>query len=360
MKVLQLIDSLDAGGAERVAVNIANALSLKEDFKSYLCTTRKEGLLKNSLNDNVDYLFLNKKATFDISAIKKLSQFVKNDKIDIIHAHSTSFFLATIIKVLNPKLKIIWHDHYGNSEFLEHRKYKILRKCSKYFSHIISVNDSLMKWSEKHLKTVNVTYLPNFAVQDNVRPETFLKGMDGKRILHLANLRLQKDHITLLQAFKEVIKEFPEYTLHCVGKNFNDYYSKHIIECVDELDLSDCVFFYGSKKDVSNILKQSDVCVLSSNSEGLPIALLEYGLAEKPTVVTNVGNCAQVVENAVTGIIVDKEEPRLLAEGLMHILKNEEKARVYAQQLKSKVKSLYTQEVYISKLTTIYKLVINV
>lgn len=360
MKVLQLIDSLDAGGAERVAVNIANALSLKEDFNSYLCATRKEGLLKNSLDKNVDYLFLNKKSTFDVSAIKKLRQFVKNNKIDIIHAHSSSFFIATLVKLLTPKIKIVWHDHYGHRAFVSINKSRILQLCSRLFSYILCVNNALEEWSQKNLKTANIMYLPNFAVQDNVRPETFLKGMDGKRILHLANLRLQKDHITLLQAFKEVIKEFPGYTLHCVGKNFNDYYSKHIIECVDELDLSDCVFFYGSKKDVSNILKQSDVCVLSSNSEGLPIALLEYGLAEKPTVVTNVGNCAQVVENAVTGIIVDKEEPRLLAEGLMHILKNEEKARVYAQQLKSKVKSLYTQEVYISKLTMIYKSVINV
>jgi len=359
MRVLQLIDSLDTGGAERLAVNIANALSLKEDFNSYLCTTRKEGLLKNSLDKNLEYLFLNKKSTFDISAIRRLTHFVKNNKIDIIHAHSTSFFMAILIKLLIPKIKIVWHDHYGNSEFLEKRKPRMLRLCSKYFSYIISVNNTLRDWSEKYLKTEKVIYLPNFATKDNIKPSTFLKGVEGKRILHLANLRPQKDHKTLLKAFKEVIKEFPEHTLHSVGKNFEDDYSKQIMMYVDELGLSNNVFFYGSKEDISNILNQSDVCVLSSKSEGLPIALLEYGLASKPTIVTNVGNCNQVIENGVNGIIVDREIPKLLADGLIHIIKNEDKGKVYAQQLKIKVESQYSQQVYISKLMSIYKSVLS-
>ncbi|MCK0109041.1 glycosyltransferase [Flavobacteriaceae bacterium S0825] len=359
MRVLQLIDSLDAGGAERVAVNIANALSLNEGSNSCLCATRKEGLLKSSLDKNVAYLFLSKKSTFDISAIKRLNKFVKNKKIDIIHAHSTSFFLATLVRFLHPKVKIVWHDHYGNSEFLEKRKSKTLQFCSKYFSYSICVNNTLKDWSITHLKSANVAYLPNFAVKDDYKPLTFLKGVDGKRFLHLANLRPQKDHITLLKAFKEVVNECPECTLHCVGKNFDDDYSKLIIKNINELGLTDKVFLYGSKKDISNILNQSDICVLSSKSEGLPIALLEYGLAGKPVVTTNVGNCNQVIENGVNGVIVDKEVPELLAVGLLHVLKNEDKARIYGQQLQEKVKKLYSQETYLTKLKAIYNTVID-
>ena len=75
MKVLQLIDSLEAGGAERVAVNYANGL-LDHLDGSYLCTTRAEGLLKSSLNKAVGYLFLNKKSTLDFKAILRLYRFV--------------------------------------------------------------------------------------------------------------------------------------------------------------------------------------------------------------------------------------------------------------------------------------------
>jgi hypothetical protein len=62
MRVLQIIDSLEAGGAERMAVNYANALANEIDF-SALVVTRKEGNLRNQINNNVPYLFLNKRST---------------------------------------------------------------------------------------------------------------------------------------------------------------------------------------------------------------------------------------------------------------------------------------------------------
>ncbi len=242
MRVLQLIDSLQTGGAERVAVNIANALVSKVEI-SYLCVTREEGLLKDSINTQVNYLFLNKKKTIDIKAIKKLNKFVKNNRIDVIHAHSTSFFIATIIKMLNGTVKIVWHDHYGDSEFLEKRPYKMLKVCSPCFSKIYSVNQELKDWSNLKLKSKVVSYLPNFAVVNENKAKTILKGMHNKRIIHLANLREQKDHFTLLKAFSEVIKQFPEWSLHSVGKDFKDEYSEAIQQYLKKLKLQKHVFF---------------------------------------------------------------------------------------------------------------------
>ena len=87
--------------------------------------------------------------------------------------------------------------------------------------------------------------------------------------------------------------------------------------------------------------------------------MLEYGLAGKPVITTNVGNCSKVVENDVSGIIVEKEKPKLLAEGLLFILNNEDKARLYAQELKNKVQNHYSQEAYINKLERIYNEVLK-
>ena len=60
MRIVQLIDSLEAGGAERMAVNYANVLAEQIEF-SGLAATRKEGALLDQINSNVSYLFLNKK-----------------------------------------------------------------------------------------------------------------------------------------------------------------------------------------------------------------------------------------------------------------------------------------------------------
>jgi len=115
MKVLQLIDTLNAGGAERVALNYANELSQHLEG-SYLCATRQEGPLKNQIKPEVGYLFLQKKSALDLGAVRRLSQYVKANKINLIHAHGTSFLTAVLCKLFVRNLKIVWHDHYGKSE----------------------------------------------------------------------------------------------------------------------------------------------------------------------------------------------------------------------------------------------------
>ncbi|WP_142785591.1 glycosyltransferase [Changchengzhania lutea] len=358
MRVLQLIDSLDAGGAERVAVNMANALSYKID-SSYLCATRKEGLLKSSLSTKVSYLFLNKTKTIDFKAIIRLNGFIKKHDIEIIHAHSTSFFLAAVMKFFNSKLKIIWHDHYGHSEHLDKRKFLILRLCSGYFLHIISVNRILADWAKKHLKTKGVTYLPNFAIRDTSKPKTTLKGKDGKRILHLANLRPQKDHLNLLHAFSKVRKNHPDWSLHGVGKDFDDAYSEDVKNLIKTLDLDNHVFLYGSRLDITHIINQSDIGVLSSKSEGLPIALLEYGLAGLPTIATNVGNCKEVISNDSEGLLINPENEEALSIALKTYITDVSGRVKSGQHLKRKVETSFSEEQIINKLLKIYSKATN-
>jgi len=71
IKVLQLIDSLDIGGAERMSVNIANALS-SSGIKSFICATRKGGDLESMLDKDIELLILDKKATLDIKALSHI------------------------------------------------------------------------------------------------------------------------------------------------------------------------------------------------------------------------------------------------------------------------------------------------
>lgn len=352
LKVLQIIDSLEAGGAERVAVNYANGLS--EHIESFLCVTRAEGLLKKAVSDKVQYLFLNKKGTLDISAILRLKRYIKQHQITIVHAHSSSFFIAWISKLLGAKIKIVWHDHYGNSEFLDQRDYKVLKRASKYFGQIISVNNDLKEWAIKCLDCSNVMYLPNFAtINPNESKETQLQGVDGKRIVCLANLRPQKDHITLIHAFDAIKKEHQDWTLHLVGKNFEDEYAQEVSSLIDEMALSKSVFLYGSRPDISNILRQCSIGVLSSKSEGLPVTLLEYGLNGLPVVCTDVGECAKVVQDY--GLVVPQESVTEILSAISQYIKDEELRKVKANAYNEHIEKHYSANAVMNTLLKVYK-----
>jgi glycosyltransferase involved in cell wall biosynthesis len=323
MRIIQMIDSLEAGGAERMAVNYANALANEIEF-SGLVVTRKEGPLLGQINDKVPYLFLNKKSSMDVKVILRLRKFVIQNKVEIIQAHSTSFFIGFLLKMTFPSIKLIWHDHYGESEFLSKRPLIVLRLILPFFEGVISVNQKLKFWAENKLYLKNVIYMPNFPSKEvSISELTFLKGIDGKRIVCLANLREQKNHFMLVEVAKKIRNSHPDWTFHLVGKDFEDNYSKQIINYISELELDDTVFMYGSKQDIRNILEQATIALLTSKSEGLPVALLEYGWYKKAVVVTKVGEIPLVIQNGINGFIVDSDNLDLFYTKLVQLIEND-------------------------------------
>ncbi|NGY37467.1 glycosyltransferase family 4 protein [Flavobacterium sp. XN-5] len=343
MRILQLIDSLDAGGAERMAVNYANALAGVISF-SGLVTTRKEGDLKGQLKAQVSYLFLNKKRSFDLKALFVLKSYVVENQVSVVHAHSSSFFLAFLLKLVHPSVRVLWHDHYGESEFLNLRPTFILRLSLPFFEGVISVNQKLKQWVEQKMHFKNTIYLANFATKENgIKRNTVLKGEVGKRIVCLANLRSQKNHLLLLEVAKILRVLHPEWTFHLVGKDFEDAYSAEIKKLIVEYGLKDRVFIYGSKNDVENIVQQAAICVLTSKSEGLPVALLEYGRGKKAVVVTAVGEIPEVVQNGENGFVVP-QNAELFCAALVKLIENEPLRDDFGAALYQAILNSYSEE----------------
>jgi glycosyltransferase involved in cell wall biosynthesis len=323
MRIVQIIDSLEVGGAEKMAVNYANALSKRVDF-SGLVATRSEGHLKAHLEDSVSYLFLKKTKTLDFVAAFRLKKYCKTNKVDFLQPHSSSYFIALLVKIIYPKIHIIWHDHNGLSEFISTQKSLVLKLASFFFKGIIVVNFKLKNWAEKELNCKKVVYFPNFTNEvGTMKAETVLKGIDGKRILCLANLRDQKNHFLLLAVAEKLKESHPDWTFHLVGKDFKDDYSQQISSLIISKGLQDTVFIYGSKNDVVPIIKQTDIAILTSKSEGLPVALIEYGLYKKPVVTTNVGEIPLIIKNEVNGFIVGVNDAEAFYENLVKLVTNQ-------------------------------------
>ena len=356
--VIQIIDSLDIGGAEVLAVDITNILQ-KKQMNSHICVTRKEGGLKQNILKETGYCFLNRKKIFDIKALKRITSYIKKNNISIVHAHASSFFFAFLIKIVNPKIKLIWHDHFGVSQNLENRKLFPLRFISNYFESIISVNSKLKNWALSKLKCKKVYFLNNFSTFKNDDKLTALKGAKGRRIVHLAAFRTQKDHFTLINGFENFLNQSSiskNWTLHLVGGFNDEKYFNEIRDLIRIKNLQNDIFIYGACLDIKNILNQANVGILSSKSEGLPVSLLEYGLAKLPVIVTNVGECANVVENNVMGFVVPVADKIEMSNKLEKLIVSEEKRINFGLALHRKVQKEYSQENFIHQLLKIYNI----
>lgn len=302
---MQLIDTLKVGGAEQMAVSFANALNQTVEY-SALVPTRHEGNLKRNIDKNVSYMHLDRKSTFDIGALIRLRKFIKTKEIEIVHAHGTSFFIAFLIKLTLPKMRIIYHEHFGgrkNETFFDNI---ILVFASFFFDEIIVVNQELERWCKKVLFCKKVYFLPNFQTLEKVEnKKTVLKRTAGKRIVFLANLKKPKNHLLVLQAFLKSKLIDQGWSLHLVGKIYNDNYSRNLQDFISINKLENTVFLYDVCYDIRHILKQATIGILASTDEGFPVTILEYSQAKLMVIASNVGYCSQMIKHNSNGLLFD-------------------------------------------------------
>ncbi|SDH03411.1 Glycosyltransferase involved in cell wall bisynthesis [Psychroflexus sediminis] len=356
IRVIQLIDSLDAGGAERMAVNLSNALVDQVEF-SGLVVSRSEGVLKTLVDDKVSYFFCSKKRSLDIAAIFFTLRFIKKNKINLLHAHGSSYFFAFLLKTFYPQLKLVWHDHHGNRpNESQSLKTKILKKVSNRFSHIFCVSKDLVKWSRKALNSSNVSLIHNFTMSNKIsfKNET---EFDFPYIVCVANLRWQKNHLNLIKAYSILKQNNMKYKLILVGADKNDGYSHKLREKIKDLNLEKDVHILGQRSDVESIIANSSLCVLTSDVEALPMVLIEYANHKKPVIVTDVGQCADVVGNYAQ--VVKPNDAEALSKAIGYYIDNPDVAKRDAEALHEKVQKEFNAEVIIRQIIDIYEEVLK-
>jgi len=354
MNVMHIIDSSELGGAEKIAVSLVNGL-VDRGIESHICVSRAEGPLTDSIDSKVGYTFLKKKHTLDVNAMIKLLRYCKNKNIEIIHAHSSSFFIAVIIKIFTG-IKVIWHNHNGDSRNISSINLLILRFLKRYFDYVVVVSHNLKMWSLDTLRfnDKKIALLNNYPDLSRSDSKIGLPGEKGKRIICLANLRPIKDHKTLIQSMEIICAKHPDWHLLIVGKDFDDSYALEIREFVRDSIFQNNIHILGSQTKISQILDASDIGVLSSLNEGLPVSLLEYGLAGLPVVATAVGEIPIVLNNGKLGVLVPAAQPEILARAIIEIIENPAVADEFAVRFKKFVQEKYSKDACLLKLENIY------
>lgn len=344
MKVLQLIDTLRSGGAERMAVNMAQAMT-REGIKNQLVVSREEGMQANRVGEDTQVHLLRKTSFFDLKALRKLLKLVKAFEPDVIHAHSTSVFWGVIAKLSYGRTKLIWHDHYGLSDQLQPKDRMPERVLTKWIDGIIVVNEKLRRW------LVESTSYPQHKVK-LIANFPYLKGAIGEKgalreqvnLVHLANFRRQKDHLTLLSAFEKVCARDSNHTYKLVlagNTELDREYSLEIDNFIQARNLASTIEIKGEVEDVEELLAIADIGVLTSLSEGLPVSLLEYALAGLPALATDVGDCSAVLKKGALGTIVPAGDPERVADAILDIVARYDEKLAQAKLLQDSVERNY-------------------
>lgn len=343
MRILQLIDSLDIGGAEKMAVLYANELAQLID-KSILVSTRKEGALKGSIAPSVSYHFLKRQGVFDFNALIRLVQLCKKEQVTHIHAHGTSIFFGSLAKMLLTNVQLIFHDHFGSLQQRQVWKYRVSTFKANF---CIAVNEDIATWNQQNLN-LSSFYIPNFSVISKSVSSNEKESNSIFKILALANFRKEKGHEFLFQIAQELKLRGIDVVWQLYGRVSDLDYYQHLRALREKLELTEAVVFFENESNVTRALQQADVAVLTSSFEGLPLALIEYGLAGKAVVLTKVGACETLVQSEVNGFVVPYGDAKEFADKIEYLYRNPDKRSIFGERLHDEVSRTFSAKAVLS------------
>jgi glycosyltransferase involved in cell wall biosynthesis len=187
---------------------------------------------------------------------------------------------------------------------------------------------------------------------DKQAVRTELGVPDGAPLVGIvARLVAVKGHKYLLDAFKSVLRIFPEARLLIVGDGL---LKKDLEKHSERIGIADRVIFTGLRYDIPRLLSVLDVATLPSLNEGLGIALLEAMLMKNPVVASNIGGMPEIVDDGVVGYLVPPRDSRALADKILKVIKDPEKARAMGEEGYKKIISNFSIENKIEELERLY------
>lgn len=335
--ILLAVDHLSIGGTERQIVELVRGLKRSGRFAVVLALLDHGGELEpEAVQESAGVLRLSRKARFDCTPALFLTWRARRSRVRLIHAVGWMSALAALpaarwlgVPIINGSIRaapgtLRLHDQ--------------ISRWSALRSDWIVANSpgSLQAYGlSGHPRAQVIANGVDFTRFDAVTPE----AVDDPSVCMVANFRPIKDHATVIRALQEIRRAVPRARLVLVGKDLGTLAESR--QLAHDLGLGDAVRFITDTVRPEQVIAASQVCVLTSPSESLSNAVLEYMALGKPVVATTTcGDTAKLIRDSAAGVLVPPGSPHDLAVRVIELLRDPERARRMGQTGRRRVQEL--------------------
>jgi glycosyltransferase involved in cell wall biosynthesis len=372
--VLQFVGSFHQGGSERQAVQLTRLLRENAGHNIFIATLNGEGVLRAEVEALGFKEIPEYKLTsfYDLNFLKQLrkcAEYLRGNKIEIIQTHDfyTNVFGIAAATLARVPVKIASKRETGG---MRSRLQRILEKQAFRQVQAIVVNSAAVKdyligegiAAEKLNVVYNGLDLERLQPKIKDRREICEKlGLPGdeniKFITLVANLRHRvKNQAMFLRAVEKVRREFPDAHYVVAGEG---ELRGELESLAKQLGVAENVHFIGRCEIVPELLSVSYAGVLCSFHEGFSNSILEYMAAAKPVVATDVGGAREALSEGVNGFLVASDDDAALAERLIDLLKNAEKARAFGAAGRRSVEEKFSVAAQLAQTIDLYERLSN-
>jgi len=348
-------------GAEKVIFNIFENIE-DQDISLSLITlennTKLSALLRNKIS-NLSFITkeyqLNKK--YDKQAINAINLQLSTEKIQLVHTHDYKSLFYALKASKNLTIKIIHHMHGYLNNTISERLYALLEKyLINKVTVIFVVSDDLKNRLEGSLLVKNkaIRFLAN-GVQLNASNGS--NKSDNPKLINIsmiARFTSEKNHLLALETAKKLKHKNVCFMLNLYGdgalrEQIQNYIASH--------DLKQNVELHGYQKDMSVVYQTSDILLITSLTEGLPMVLLEAMSNGIAIVSTNVGQIAEVLNQETCGLLTSFKADDV-SNKLLQLLANKTRLEKLGQNAIKRVQNNYSISSQIKAICNTYKEII--
>ena len=330
IKIIQIDSFSGLGGGQQILFEIVKGL--RSEFNFLIIAPPGLFLEKYSQLGIRTYQLKEKNI---IKIVKKLRESISKERPEILHLHGTRAAIWARLAIIGfknrPKIIYTLHGfHLPRKNFLVRWLFlAIERFLNRWTDVLVCVSGADRNLVLKH-KTIpenriviikNGIDIEKFQVnKELVEAEKKKLGLTDKFVLtSIGRLHPPKDFSTILKALKLIITQNKNFRLLIIG----DGPLRKLLENeVEEFGLNQCVKFLGFRENTPILINLSDIIILSTRWEGLPLAPLEAGASQKPIIASNIDGVRETVIDKETGLLFKLGDERDLADKIKLLLKD--------------------------------------
>ena len=283
----------------------------RAEFRPYVYLPTDGDLARQLRMQDIDVIIQNLPRLSDLKiqrhfkVLYKLIKLIDHHKIDLLHTDGPRNTLYAGIAAKIKGIPLVWHVRASNRDRFDHLLY--------WFStRLILVANSLRSrfdWIRNNSKFVTIYNGVSFPESEDQKLSSGVRqayGIEDKALLIVVIARIEplKGQKYLIEACGRVKCELGDSHILFVGDIIDSEYFSECRELARKFGIQDRITFSGYRNNVNQILNEIDIFVLPSLFEAFPRSLIEAMGAGKPVVATDVGGCAEAVEDTVSGFIV--------------------------------------------------------
>ncbi len=260
----------------------------------------------------------------DIACYKDIKNILKSENPDIVISHSSK--AGILCRLACHKLEIPnaftvhgWSFTPGVKGLKRYVYLAMEKVMGKFSDHLITVSqfDFDLGAKNKIVPTSKMRVIYNGSPDFFVEPTSKEEGV--LNILMTARFSYQKDHLTFFKALQE-LKDQP---VHVDLVGHGDLYD-HFAALSKEMKIDHLITFHGESNDIPYFLNKSDIFVLTSRFEGLPLSICEAMSVGLPIVASDVGGVHEMVKDGHNGYLIPKEDSNYLTQKLLKLVQDRE------------------------------------